>query len=248
MDLSALRKTIFLLAVKMKSAKLLFMGLFLWCPAIVATKVVTPTETHFETSCVIVGGFCIPQKTWDQYRNFDYEDDVLVLPNTTKMNPKVDPKDIITNFCKSNEVDKLIIFYQEWQKDRSCSELLKIIMFPDRILDVTPYASCVEENNATKLAILLSAAAGNAEAQVLALDILLSLTARDSAIALVEKIKKSLQTRFSRIDPKHRNVSDLLGLFTVPSLDFSETIVTERIKTWEAHREQLKQNSMFEHS
>lgn len=66
-------------------------------------------------------------------------------------------------------------------------------MFPDSILDVTPYASCVEENNATKLAILLSAVSGNIEGRALALEFLSSITSKPAAKERLVYYQQTLQ-------------------------------------------------------
>jgi TPR repeat protein len=153
-------------------------------------------------------------------------------------------KEFIAIFYKENKIDELIKFYLEWRSDINHSELLKVIIFPDRILDKTPYASCVEENNATKLGILLAAASGNIEAQVLALDILTTLTCKDATVHMLELTTKSyLQMRLSRIDPTHINAADLLGLSSLPSLELPEEVVAKNIKLWDEHKALMEQNS-----
>lgn len=214
--------------------------IFLYCSSINATTLSLPTEdrfeTHFNSRCYNYKGYWLPASCADLC-NIDS------FWNSTRLNPKVDPKDEIVSICKDNDVDKLLKFYNEWKSDKKRSELLKFIIFPDRILDKTPYALCVEENNATKLAILLSAALGNTEAQVLALDILRALTSGGSVAQKLEALKLSLHTRVSGVDPKHINAANLLGLSTLPSLELPEELVTENIKLLEEHKAQMEQNS-----
>ncbi len=194
-------------------------------------------ETRFNTPCVKFQGYWIPRDRLDLV-DHNLAEDVLTLPSTQTATAK----DILS-YCQGNEIDKLINFYQELHANRNDSALLKIIMFPSSVLDKTPYASCVEENNATKLAILLSAASGNIEAQVLALDILLLLGAEPTAINKIEACKISLQKRLSKIDANHSNTSDLLGLSTLSSLELQEEAVITNIRVWERNKERSEKNS-----
>lgn len=203
--------------------------------AVNAATAIIQTETHFGTPCINTHGYWMPQ---DKYNpNIDSDEEFVSPPTLDEY------KASIASFCKGNEVDELINFYQKWQADRSHSELLKFIILPELVLNATPYASCVEENNATKLAILLSAASGNTEGRVLALDILTSLTSGDSVAQKLEAFKLSLHTSLSQIDLKQLNASDLLGLSTLSIVGLSEEVITDRVKLWETHKHQLEQNS-----
>ena len=223
----------------MKKTRFVFC-VFLYSSSINATTLMLPTEdrfeTHFNTPCYNYNGYWLPTSRADLC-NRD------LFWSSTRLNLKVEPKDEIMSICKDNDVDKLLHFYNKWQSDKKRSELLKFIIFPDRILDKTTYASCVEENNATKLAILLSAALGNIEAQVLALDILRALTSGDAVAQKLEALKLSLHPRLTRINPTHINAANLLGLSTLPSLELPEEEVAENIKLLNEHKAQMEQNS-----
>ena len=224
----------------MKKIRFLFC-VSLYSSSINATTLMLPTEgrfeTHFNTLCYNYKGYWLPISHADLC-NRD------IFSSSTRLNSKVEPKDEIMNICKDNDVDKLLQFYNKWRTDKKRAEILKFILIPDRILDKTSYASCVEENNATKLAILLSAASGNIEAQVLALDILTALTCKDAVVHMLELTTKNpLQKRLTRIDPTHINAADLLGLSTLSSLELPEEVVAENIKLWDEHKAQMEQNS-----
>lgn len=127
-------------------------------------------------------GFCAPQQKIGRKRlrspeaqdpRSSAENDVTLgdvpLSDISEELPSSDVlKGFFENACVSNDLTRIMELYESYSNPQY-SALLPEFLFPDKILDQSPYSSLNEENNATKLAVLLAAIEGNLEAQVLIL-------------------------------------------------------------------------------
>lgn len=98
----------------------------LFCTSTYTATAMIQTETHFEKSCINTRGYWVPQ---EKYNTNIYSEEVWAELSTLEEN-----KEFIAIFYKENKIDELIKLYLEWCSDINHSELLKVIIFPDRIL------------------------------------------------------------------------------------------------------------------
>lgn len=230
---------------------LLIIALFSCCLSVNAASasIFRTAELCVRFDCVRVGEYLVPKKTLQSYsgarrERYDYQNDTLIVEmsddcqsDTMSM---VEYKKGIKNFCKRNAIDEIINFYQSWQSDPKRSAFLKDLLFPDCILDTSPHSLLIEENNATKLAILLSAVSGNIEGRILALEII----SGDDVEMELNQCRSSLQRDLETAKAK-QSLGDLtiLGLKTLSSLSLSEQSIQEVMKQADTKKNHIDINA-----
>jgi TPR repeat protein len=172
---------------------------------------------------------------------------------------------LLQDACSGNKTANLVNLYHAWCNPR-LKPLIRDQFFPEHFLNETPYASCIEENETTKLLILLAAFEGHLEAQVLSLNIFnmmdhtqsLSQENSDDTSSDEEKIshpQAEMQTK-SKNNPiapfrqylhahlnTHLDDPNVIGLSMLPFIGLSDEIVKSRIVLWDEKEESMRQNA-----